>query len=199
MKCCSLKGTDSSNMLAIFWSWTCVENPELCDPKQTSYGTYPNKETPFTVSSHNMFSLPLTTTVTGCSITWHFLSTYNSTSSVQVKKLMKRHSERFLQFSVWPVKLLRRPMATARPAAWASCTAGWGWRSVRGCKLSSRSQVSRIPGSGSAERKASWTPGERRQCTLHQIIKHWEIEGAINIFNLCFRCIPPTAAIRRRT
>lgn len=29
-KCCSLKGTDSSNMLAIFWSWTCVENPELC-------------------------------------------------------------------------------------------------------------------------------------------------------------------------
>lgn len=28
-KCCSLKGTDSSNMLAIFWSWTCVENPEL--------------------------------------------------------------------------------------------------------------------------------------------------------------------------
>lgn len=28
-QCCSLKGTDNSNMLAIFWSWTCVENPEL--------------------------------------------------------------------------------------------------------------------------------------------------------------------------
>lgn len=33
-QCCWRKGTDNSNMFAIFWSWTFVENPELCGKKK---------------------------------------------------------------------------------------------------------------------------------------------------------------------
>lgn len=70
---------------------------------------------------------------------------------------------------VWPVKLLKTQRGKARQAGWADCRAGWEWRSVRGCKRFSRNQASKTPGLGSAERKALWTPEERKQYTLMNI------------------------------
>lgn len=70
---------------------------------------------------------------------------------------------------VWPVKLLKTQRAKARQAGWADCKAGWGWRSVHGCKRFSRNQASKTPGLGSVERKALWTPGQRKRYTLINI------------------------------
>jgi len=63
---------------------------------------------------------------------------------------------------VWPVKLLKTRRGKARPAGWAGCRAGWGWRSVRGCIRFSGNRASETPGLGSAERRSLWTPAERK-------------------------------------
>lgn len=140
-KCCSLKGTDSSNMLAIFWSWTCVENPELWEGER-------KKKTRMNMPKNNNNN------------THNSLFHCKNACQVDEKYCLLCKCE-CLQLC-WPARLPRTQRVTARQAAWADCKAGSAWRSVRGCWWSARSPVSGTPELGSAGRRSWWKPrGEK--------------------------------------